>query len=48
MKPRLGDIFMWLVKLSFLLALTYAASDIPERQDDARADDSEKTSSETP
>ena len=30
MKHRMGDILMLLVKLGFLVALTYAATDLPE------------------
>ncbi len=32
MKRRLGDVAMWIVKLGFLAALSYAASDIPSAE----------------
>lgn len=33
MKPDKGELFMWLIKISFLVALSYAASDIREQAD---------------
>ncbi|MCB1757240.1 MAG: hypothetical protein KDJ38_17080 [Gammaproteobacteria bacterium] len=37
MKQPFSRILMWLVRLAFLAALTYAASDLPERKEDQDA-----------